>query len=349
MLPPFIVAVLIVVVMFQVNFYMALGKNDLTRNVPGQAILKIIFLETPGFLSQTLPISVSLATSIAVSRIARESELTALRSVGCRVMRFLLPVAIFGALVGVLNYLIVDKIAPAASKKSYELKTNVNMLASVGEFITNVNLRLQNYTVNIGSITKEKGNEDLLQLRDVMLIERPEPNEVNVTIAEQGTYRQGTWAFRDANTYRFNTKTKGVDAVKSQTIRINQKVAIRDITMPGGASEMGIKELQQKIKELKALGQYTRNYEIEYHIKYSAPAMCLIFALVSPIFSIKFAKHGGFMGVLVSMVVVMLYFNAWVICTQMIGKNPNVDPAVAAWLPNIIFLVAGLFGLNSLE
>ena len=52
---------------------------------------------------------------------------------------------------------------------------------------------------------------------------------------------------------------------------------------------------------------------------------------------------------LVSMVVVLLYFNAWVICTQIIGKNPSVNPAIAAWLPNILFLIAGLFGLRSLE
>ena len=112
---------------------------------------------------------------------------------------------------------------------------------------------------------------------------------------------------------------------------------------------MGIQELKQKIQDLQKLGQYTRNYEIEYYVKYSTPTMCLIFALVAPIFSIKFAKQGGFIGVLVSMFVVLLYFNAWVICTQIIGKNPSVNPAIAAWLPNILFLIAGLFGLRSLE
>jgi lipopolysaccharide export system permease protein len=89
--------------------------------------------------------------------------------------------------------------------------------------------------------------------------------------------------------------------------------------------------------------------EIEYHIKMSTPSMCLIFAIVSPIFSIKFAKQGGFIGVVISMALVMLYFNAWVISTQIIGKNPDMNPAVAAWLPNIIFMIAGLIGLRSLE
>lgn len=341
--------VLIVVVMFQANFYMALGKNDLTRNVPPVAILKIIFLETPGFLSQTLPIAVSLAASLAVSRIARESELTALRSSGTRVMRFLLPVAVFGVLVGGLDYLVVDKIAPKASKQSYELQTNVNILASVGDFITNVQLRLQSYTVNIGSVTKVKGGEEKLMLKDIMLIERPEPGEITAIIAPEGTYRQGLWTFTNSKTFKFRSGSSSCDTFDSKTFRINQKVAVRDLIMAPGPREMGIQELKQKIDDLKKLQQYTRNLEIEYHIKMSTPSMCLIFAIVSPIFSIKLAKQGGFIGVVVSMALVMLYFNAWVISTQIIGKDPRVLPEVAAWLPNILFLIAGVFGLRSLE
>ena len=349
MLPPFIMGVLIVVVMFQANFYMALGKNDLTRNVPTLAILKIILLETPGFLNQTLPIAVSLAASLAVSRIARESELTALRSAGIRVMRVLLPVALFGVLVGVGDYLMIDRVTPNWSRASKGLQTNVNILASVGDFITNVQLRLQSYTVNIGSVTKENRNSDALALKDILLIERPEPGQMTAIVAPEGTYRQGLWNFTNAKTFKFRSGSSSCDMIESKTFRINQKDAISYLVMAPGAPEMGIQELKQKIQDLQKLGQYTRNYEIEYYVKYSTPTMCLIFALVAPIFSIKFAKQGGFIGVLVSMVVVLLYFNAWVICTQIIGKNPSVNPAIAAWLPNILFLIAGLFGLRSLE
>jgi lipopolysaccharide export system permease protein len=141
--------------MFQINYYMALGKNDLTRNVPPMAILKIIFLETPGFLNLTFPIAVALATSLALSRIARESELTALRSAGARVIRVIIPAAIFGLAAGAANYYIVDKIAPIASKKSNELQTSIGVLSSIGGFVTNKPLRIQNYTVSIGSIVNQ--------------------------------------------------------------------------------------------------------------------------------------------------------------------------------------------------
>ncbi len=349
MVPPFFMAVLIVVVMFQANFYMALGKNDLTRNVPVSAILKILLLETPGFLIQTLPIAVSLAASLAMSRIARESELTAFRSAGTRIMRVLLPVAVFGAFIGALDYVIIDKLAPKGARESMELRTNVNILASVGDFLTNIQFKLQNYTINIGSLTKERGNEEKLTMKNVFLIERPEPGEITFINAPDGTYRQGLWTFRNATTYKFRTGSKGCEVIDSKYLKINQKIAIRDLAMSPEPETLGIQATRQKIADLKKLGQDTRSLEISFHNKLSTPFMCLIFALVSPIFSIKFAKQGGFIGVVISMVVIMLYFNAWVISTQIIGKDPNVNPALAAWLPNVIFMIAGLLGLRSLE
>lgn len=340
---------LIVVVMFQANYWMALGKNDLTRNVPTSAILKIIFLETPNFLNMTFPISVSLAVSLAISRIARESELTAMRSAGVRITRVILPCAVFGFLVGLTNLWMIDRVTPAASKASKELLTNVNLVAGMGDFATGINLKLQNYTVNIGSMTKDRQNPNRANLRDVLLIERPEMDQMIVITAADGMYDQGVWTLRNAKTFTFRSGSKDVTVSESRAFKINYKVVVQDLLLPPSPAEMGIKELQQKIKLLRELQQNTRQLEIEYHIKFSLPVMCLIFSIVSPIFAIRFARQGGIIGVVISMGLVMVYFNAWVVCTQIIGKNPGIHPAIAAWTPNILFLVAGVIGLLSLE
>ena len=349
LLPPFVMGVLIVVVMFQANYWMALGKNNMLRNVPKDAIMKIIFLETPGFLNMTFPISVSLAVSLAISRIARESELTAMRSAGIRVLRVLAPTIVFGLLVGLFNLWMIDRVTPAASKRSKELQTNVNLVAGLGDFATSVNLRIQNYTVNIGSVMKDKGNANRATLQDVMLIERPEINQMTVILAKDGTFDQGVWKLYNAKTFNFRSGSKDVTVTESREFRINYRVAIQDLMMAPSPAEMGIKELGEKITQFKPLGQNTRDMEIEYHSKFSIPVMCLIFSIVSPIFSIRFAKQGGFIGIMISMGIVLGYFNLWVVFTQIIGKNPVVNPAIATWTPNILFLAAGILGLRSLE
>jgi lipopolysaccharide export system permease protein len=182
-----------------------------------------------------------------------------------------------------------------------------------------------------------------------MLIERPEINQMTVILAKDGTFDQGVWKLYNAKTFNFRSGSKDVTVTESREFRINYRVAIQDLMMAPSPAEMGIKELGEKITQFKPLGQNTRDMEIEYHSKFSIPVMCLIFSIVSPIFSIRFAKQGGFIGIMISMGIVLGYFNLWVVFTQIIGKNPVVNPAIATWTPNILFLAAGILGLRSLE
>ncbi|WP_204352309.1 hypothetical protein, partial [Klebsiella variicola] len=47
--------------------------------------------------------------------------------------------------------------------------------------------------------------------------------------------------------------------------------------------------------------------------RFSVPAACVVFAIVGPVFAIVFARNGGFVGVFLSIVLVMLYYNAHVL------------------------------------
>jgi lipopolysaccharide export system permease protein len=65
--------------------------------------------------------------------------------------------------------------------------------------------------------------------------------------------------------------------------------------------------------------------------------------------AVNFARSGAFMGVLLSIFLVLLYYNAYVISTEILGRNSWVSPVVAAWLPNVVFLVLGLVFLRRAE
>lgn len=347
MVPPFLIGSLVLVVMFQINYYMALGKTFDLANVPQAAVWKLILLQTPGFVNLTLPMSVSLAASLAMSRLARESELTALRAAGTRITRVVFPTALFGLLVGVIAFFVVDQATPRATREAAKLQSQVGILGSVTQFTSNVPLKLKNFTASLGSVTRQA--DESLSITDILLIERPEADKITITSAKNGSYREGLWRFPNAQTWRFSTNSPGIDYTVAKEMVINEKVIIADLFTPPAPNELSIKELETRIAEQKRLGQNTRQLEVEYHIKYSVPAMCLIFALVSPVFSIMFAKQGGFIGVLISVVIVLAYFNAWVVSTQILTKQAQVSPVMAAWLPNVIFFALGIIGLRRLE
>ena len=89
--------------------------------------------------------------------------------------------------------------------------------------------------------------------------------------------------------------------------------------------------------------------EITYHTRFSIPAACLIFSIIAPIFAIIYARSGSFVGVLLSTILVLLYYNAHVISTEIFGKSHWLSPWLAAWLPNIIFASIGIIAARRLE
>lgn len=346
--PLFVVAVMIVLTMFQVNLYIYLGKTfDLSR-VPARAVIKLILYESPAFLNWTFPISVALATSLAMSRIARESELTALRAAGTRILRVMWPVAMFGAMVGLLNLYSVDQVVPRAAAAGQKLKIQVGVLGSTARFQANLPLRLKQYNVSLGQVTRQQ--DDSLVIHDALLIERPRPDTVSILSAPEAEYRNGVWTFTATRIWNVEVGTdKMAEFETKDRVIINEPIVVEDLFNPTTGKELSIREIREQIETGRRLGQDVRASEIEFHTKFAIPAMCFIFAIVCPIFSIGLARHGGYIGVVVSLVAMMVYYNVWVASTQILAKIPSVAPWQAAWIPNVIIGFVGLYGLRRLE
>lgn len=348
LVPLFVVAVLLVMTMFLVNVLIGLGKNLDLSNVPAKAIFKLIAYETPGFLNWTLPISVALATSLSMSRIARESELTALRAAGTRVLRVMWPVLVFGAMIGAANLYSIDQVAPRAAVAGKQLKVQIGVLGSAARFQANLPLRLKQYNVSLGQVTRN--SDDSLSIREALLIERPRANTVSCLFAPEAEYKNGVWTFSGAHiwTTEFGTDVL-LEATTKDRVIINEPISLDELFDPGGGKDASISELRDTIDKERRRGNDVRGLEVEYHTKFAFPALSFIFALVCPIFSISLARHGGFIGVVVSLAAVIIYFNLWVVSTQIIAKIPSVAPWQAAWIPNILMGCLGVYGLRKLE
>jgi len=342
---PFLIGTIAVVLMFQANMLIFLFKNFSLANVPTVAVLDEILYKTPYFLNMTLPVGVALATSLAISRLTRESELTAIRSSGTPIMRAILPIMVFGVLAGVGNFLLAEKVMPASEKAYTKLNTQLMILATAPDFKANVSIQLGDFSATIGAVTR--GPHGSLQLSDVILVQTPHPLESAVYKAKSGSYENGVWSFPHASVWYF----KGEDfyQFKPSKLTINQRINLVDFYAQPQPTEMTLPELKQAIKEGRDEHVPTTSLEVSYHTRFSVPAACYVFAIFAPVFAIWFGKGGGFVGVLVSILMVMLYWNVFVISTEIFGRNGWVSPILSAWLPNILFAALAVFGLRRLE
>jgi len=342
---PFLIGTCSVVLMFQANTYIYVAKMYNTDNIPRKAVLQYILYQTPSYLNMTLPVGMSLAASLAISRLARESELTALRAAGARILRVIAPVVAFGFLVAIGNFYLVEKIIPHGAKEANRLAYTLGVLGMAPNMKTNAFLNLHQYAANFELV--ERVGDDL-RIRGVTLIEHPEPNVTAITSAKTATYHNGIWSFHDAYFRVIKDLELQVFHPKDD-FKINESIVSGDLFAPPMADEMTMGELVDSIRAGKKVGTDTKDLEIKLNVKFSVPAACIIFALIGPVFAIFFARNGGFVGVFLSIVLVMLYYNAYIISTEILSKFQQMPGWLAAWLPNILFAIAGVIAIRRLE
>lgn len=343
---PFLIGTVAVALMFSINQLMAIMKEISVQNVPREAIFLSLLYKLPFWLNMTLPVGVSLAASLAFTRFSRESELTAMRAAGTSIVRVVLPVAAFGLVVAIGNYYLVEKVMPRSEKRFVDIARKVGMMGIMPEFRSNAVIYLKDYTASFGSVVRSQDNS--LQLANIKLFQLPRPDETDIITADTGEYRNGIWTLRGA----YGWHLKGLRLIglhPRKDIVIDQRIIIEDLLSPRTNETQTAEELKLAINNGKSTGIDVRSLEVAYYTRFSVPAACIIFACVAPVFAILFARTGGFAGVLLSIFLVMVYYNVFIVSTEIIGRNGWMPATVAAWLPNAVFAVMGVVALRRLE
>jgi len=81
---------------------------------------------------------------------------------------------------------------------------------------------------------------------------------------------------------------------------------------------------------------------VQYYKKFAVPLFALIMALISVPFGFLVGNRGAMAGVGVSLAVAMAYLAIGKLFEQM-GNVNYLPPMVAAWAPDAVFSLAGLY------
>ena len=106
--------------------------------------------------------------------------------------------------------------------------------------------------------------------------------------------------------------------------------------------QMNYVELARYIRDLQQSGFDTVKLHVQYYKKFAVPVFALIMALISVPFGFLVGNRGAMTGIGVGMAVAMTYLATGLLFDQF--GNVNLLPAmVAAWAPDALFSVAGLY------
>ena len=112
------------------------------------------------------------------------------------------------------------------------------------------------------------------------------------------------------------------------------------------SSQMNFLELDQHIKELQqsGYGYDTVELRIQLYRKFAVPLFALIMAMIGVPFGFLVGNRGALTGIGLSIAIALSYL-ATSKLFEKVGEINELTPAIAAWGPDVIFGLAGLYFL----
>lgn len=102
-----------------------------------------------------------------------------------------------------------------------------------------------------------------------------------------------------------------------------------------------IEALRVDRMELENLERRIDQYEVEIHKKFSIPFACVVFVLVGGPLGIR-TRKGGFANMAIAVGFFIVYY-LFLISGEQLADRRIIAPALAMWLPNMVFGAVGLY------
>lgn len=344
MVGPFLFGIAVVILLFEGSLLFPLLNVIVEKRVPMGQVARFLLLKVPWLLVWAAPVAMLFAAALAINRMGRDNEITCMRAAGLSLRRIFTPILVVGLVTSLGSLLVGERVVPRAERAATRLITEIYLSQSVPQIEPDIFFRTENYCFYVGAAQKKAGSRDVV-VQNVLYYRLPDGSSgfPEVMTAKYGESRGFLWEFRDG--WRAEVGENGLiqNQARFDRYTMNLKRAVQDLWMERQESqEMTLRELKRQIDQFSSGGLPTSGMQVDYHLRLSIPLSCLIFALVSAPLSLRFARAGGFAGLLLSVVLGFLYYNT-IFLGKILGMNEVLPPVLAGWMQNLLFGALGLY------
>ena len=362
LIPPLLFAIsAFTVVSVSVGVMVDLIRKVVEFGLPLFLALQIMVLKLPSFLVLSFPMSVLLSTLLAYGKLSGNSEILALRSLGIRTYRTIIPALILSIFMTGLTFYFNNNLVPTANKYS-EMLLRDGLGKSVSMEIGH-DIFFKGYGSYTDLETNEttKRNTYLNQIFFSRLVENNVMKNVTVIDFSKIGYKQilsaekavfdksiSAWKFSNGRLITLdkngNTTTIGFDSYLYPLGDGPLKVS----KIPDDANKMTLKEALAAKKLYKETGNVSeaRKMSVRIQEKFTLPCACIVFGLIGSSLgsksNIRATKSQGF-GL---SVILILFYYVLSFVSSSFGVKGLIAPILSAWIPVIISLSGGLFLLR---
>ncbi len=339
----FAVTLFCLVTMSQVYTFFEQIGDVVKNNIPMSHVIKYHVYLTPNLIYNSLPIAVLVSILATFGVMTKNNEVTAFKACGISVRRLGLPVLLMSAALSALLFAFDYSWIPQANLIQDALLNEIKgrpvqtYLHPERKWIKHDNrifyLKYFDTTEKVmdAPYVFELDPKSFHVVREISANRARWQQNINAWVWEQGTARD----------------ICGVDECKLQNFTVTTFPEITEtpddfLHYVKQDKQMNYVELGNYIKSLQESGFDTVKLHVQYYKKFAVPVFALIMALISVPFGFLVGNRGAMTGIGVGMGVAMAYLATGLLFDQF--GNVNLLPAaVAAWSPDALFSVAGLY------
>ena len=327
------------------NFFELTG--DMIRNhISLRTMFTYLFFLTPLYIYDLSPICVLIAVLANLGVLSKQNEVTAFRACGVSLFRLSLPILLVSILVSGGLFAFDYYYLPAANRRQDKLRDIIKNRPTQTYYradrIWTLGSGFRIYYYAYFDPTKnEMSDANVYELQPGTF---QIAKQVRAARAYWDNYLH-SWMFENGwfSNFRDNVQSR----TDFQAQPFPELVETPDYFLQEFhlSTQMNFLELDQYIKELQKGGYgYDPGLEIQFYRKFALPLFALIMAMIGIPFGFLVGNRGALTGIGVAIAIALSYLLTSTLF-QKVGEINDLTPAIAAWGPDVIFALAGMYFL----
>jgi LPS export ABC transporter permease LptF/LPS export ABC transporter permease LptG len=348
----FILLLATFVLMYHVFTFFELLSDIIKNHVAMSRVLQYHMFLTPRLVYRFTPYSVLTAVLVVFGVLSKHNEVTAFKACGVSVYRLAVPVFVASLLLSGGLFAFDHYWVPDADRQQDAIYAEIKgrpaqtFLHPERKWISGLRDRVFYYKYFDLSESAMAG----VSVYEIDPVAFRLKRQISADSARWEP-ALNVWVFRNGWSWTIDEKDrKHFDNFANQVrtfpeIEETPDYFMKEVRQP---FQMNFQELRSYIDSLKLSGFDTVALEVQYHKKFAVPLFALIMALVSAPFAFIAGNRGAMAGVGLSLAIAIAYWSVDQVFQQ-VGNLGQLPAAVAAWSPNAVFSLAGLFFLARLR
>lgn len=307
-------------------------------------VVSYFLYKAPLSISRVIGFATLFSALFCLGMAARTNEMTAMRSSGISVQRIALPLLFVSLLICVSTFFWNETVVPMFAHRAQTIyQTEIRNKQQQSLFGTrDIWMRSQGSFVNIEHFDTRTNR---LERVTVFSLDRDFTLRGMVEIPSL-RWNGREWEARTATEWKFFSDGQRVDQKTLSIPPISETPEDLKL-LARKPEEFSFFELRRQISDMKGKGIDATAYEVDLQAKLALPFISVLVVLLATPFAIKNQRTGGL--ALSFGTATVIGFSYWVLAAFCIslGHSAALPPWAAAWLPNAVFAMVGIFYFTS--